>query len=81
MISAYGKNILLKAIYKEKSKTILMLQDEKPIYYEVHSSGVDVKNANKGDKLLMKGYGMQQIEYEGEKYWLSTEDSIIAKID
>jgi co-chaperonin GroES (HSP10) len=80
MIEAYGKNILLKAIFKERASTILMLQEEKPIYYEIQSAGKEIINAQMGDKVLVKGYGMQQIEHEGEKYFLTDESAIIAKV-
>jgi co-chaperonin GroES (HSP10) len=81
MIEAHGKHLILKAVFREKESTkILTLKDEKPLYYRVDSVGLNVENVNKGDKVILKNYGLNEFEFGGEKYWLAEEGSIIAKI-
>lgn len=80
MIEAYGKNVLVKAVFPVTEKKIITLQDEKPTHYEVISVGYLVDHMRVGEKLIMKSFGLHPFEHDGEKYYLAEIEAIVAKI-
>lgn len=80
MIEAVGENVIVKAIYPEKGKTLVLTSmDDKPICWEIVSRGDDVKCVYVGDKVFMAPYGMQEINYQSNKYYVCRMDNILAR--
>jgi co-chaperonin GroES (HSP10) len=78
---AFGKNILFKAVFKERSSKVLLLDAEKPVYHEVVSRGSKTEEISIGDKCILKDHYICTVKYEGDDYLFTTEEAIWAKIN
>jgi len=80
MIEAVGKNIIIKPVFKEKSGVLILTNEsDKPLAWEIVSMGDDVKGLSIGDKLTLAPYGMHDITYKGEKYYVCQLENVLAK--
>jgi len=82
-LHAYGKNILLAEIAKEKKDGLLIVpdQNENHIKAKIMSLGNQVDEfLSEGDVVLMLKYGYHHLEHEGEIYLLAKEENIIGWI-
>lgn len=79
MIKACGKNIIVKEIVKEEKKTVLIVPNDKgPKFYEIVDCQ-DGKQFKKGDKIYLAKYTTSEmLEIENEKYFIISEDSVLA---
>lgn len=78
MLTPVGKRIIIKPI-EEKHGT-LIVTNKKPSQYTVISIGDEVTKVAPGNIIyLEKHYGIE-IDYEGEKFLVIDEASILAKI-
>ncbi len=74
--------VILEEIKKELSKVILISDkiDIENHQAEVISVGSEVKLVVPGDKVLIKNYGFDEIEFEGKVYKVGKEEGIYAII-
>ena len=78
MLIPVAKRIIIKAV-ENKSNSVI-ITNQKPIQFNVISIGDDVTKVKSGDIIyLEKHYGVE-IDYEGEKFLVIDEGSILAKI-
>lgn len=79
MLMPVGKRIIIQPI-EEKLKGSLLLTNQKPTQFKVIAIGDEVSKVAIGNVIyLEKHYGVE-IDYEGEKFLVIDESSILAKI-
>lgn len=68
---------------EEKSASGIILPDsakEKPKMAKVLAIGKDVKDVKKGDQVLYKSYGPDDVKVDGKEYMIAKEEDILAVI-
>jgi co-chaperonin GroES (HSP10) len=79
MVTPVAKRIIVKPV--EIKQGTLILSGQKPTQFNVISIGDEVTKVIPGNIVyLEKHYGVE-IDYEGEKFLVIDESSILAKID
>jgi co-chaperonin GroES (HSP10) len=79
MLNPVGKRIIIKPL--EVKHGTLIITNSKPTQFTIISVGDEVTKVKAGDVIyLEKHYGID-IDYEGEKFLVIDEASILAKID
>jgi chaperonin GroES len=74
-----GKRILIQPV--EEKHGALIVRNQKPTQFKVVALGDEVTKAKLGDVIyLEKHYGVE-IDFQGEKYLVIDESSILAKLD
>ncbi len=79
LMQAIGKNILLKPLMLDTKSKVLVSTIQKPYAYEVVSIGSSVTLVKVSDVVLIQQYGIQEKDYKGEKFYLSSEEHVYAK--
>ncbi len=66
----------------EKTKSGILLGEakEKPAYAVVESVGPDVKNIEKGDKIIIKEYTSTDLKIDNVDYVIVKEEDILATL-
>lgn len=85
MIRPLGERVLVKrceAEEKTASGIIIPTQAmEKPQMAEIVAVGKEVKDVKKGDRVLLKKYGGNEIKYEGEEYLILEAEDLLAVVE
>lgn len=79
MIKPLQDYFLLKEI-KKKQSIIIEVKEEESNEAEVIDFSSSKLGLKKRDKVLIKRYGFEEIEYDKEKYLIGKEENIIAKL-
>lgn len=79
MLTPVGKRIIVKAI--EPKHGSLILTNPKPSQYTVLAIGDEVTKVKTGDIIYLDRHSGVDIEHEKEKYIVTDESSILAKLD
>ena len=77
-LQAMGKHVIVKPIYPEKKNLIITSKEETPIAWEVISAGKDV-DLLVGQPVFIAPYGVQEMAYNNEKYYVCQLENIYAK--
>ena len=85
MLKPLGSNILIKGEEKDnQTPSGIIIPDskhkERPAVGIVKAIGPNVKGVKEGDKVLIKGYMVDEIEIDKEKYLIGQEDAVIGTI-
>ena len=79
MLVPVGKKILIKPV--EVKQGTLIVSSQKPTQFHVIALGDEITKVKVGDTIyLEKHYGVE-IEYEGQKFLVIDESSVLAKLD
>lgn len=79
MILPLGKRVLIRADEVASSQKII-LTNQRPTRFLVMHIGDDVTKVCPGDIVYLDKYAGSDLEYEGEKFMVVEESSIIAKV-
>lgn len=59
---------------------VMEKSQERPKIAKVLAVGTDAKNVKKGERVIYKGYGPNEIKIEGEEYILIKEEDLLATV-
>ena len=72
--------VVEKPLEKTKSGILLGEAKEKPAYAVVESVGSEVKDVNKGDKIVYKEYSTTEIKLDDKEYIIVKEEDVLATL-
>jgi co-chaperonin GroES (HSP10) len=79
MLIPVGKRIIIRP--NEVKNSTILLHNQKPSQFTVMAIGDEVTKVKPGNTIFLeKHYGVE-IEYEGQKFLVIDESSILAKLD
>ena len=84
MLKPLANNLLIEPILKESASGIIIpetAQKGRPETGKVVAAGPTVKSVKVGDKVLIKGYMVDELVIDDKKYLVGQEDAVIAIIN
>jgi len=85
MLKPLSNNLLIKGLEDDNVTAsgliIAKTHRERPTTGRVIAVGPDVKSLKEGDKVLIKGYMVDEIEIDKEKFLIGQEDAVIGTIN
>ena len=69
-----------KPLEKTESGILLGTAKEKPAYAVIESTGPEVKNLKKGDKIIYKEFSTTEVKVDGVDYIILKEEDVLATL-